>query len=122
MRKIQGNVALVFPVDKSKELEQKGKHPRLLSKGLPMGEKLLYLFSVILCVVLASIILTRYAKVTELNMAIREAEVKIETAKQVNLQLESEKEKLGNVERIRKYAEEQGFELKSSKQLPVIRP
>lgn len=123
MRENQGNVALVFPVEKPKDWGKPTKRSRKsLSKGLPMGEKLLYLFSVILCVALAAVILTRYAKVTELNMAIRETEIKIEKSKEVNLQLETEKSKLENVERIRKFAEEQGFERKAAKKLPSIRP
>lgn len=123
MREEQGNVALVFPMGKSKEWGQPSKRPRrFLSKGLPLGEKLLYLASVMLCVFLASIILTRYAKVTELNVLIRDTEMKIEKTKEVNLQLESEKEKLGSVERIRKFAEDHGLELKSTKMIPSIGP
>lgn len=113
----------MFPVRKSPEWKQTNRSPRrILSKGLPMAEKLLYLVSVILCVFLASIILTRYAKVIELNVMIRETETRIEKTKEVNLQLESEKEKLGSVERIRKFAEENGLQQKSTKMIPSIRP
>ena len=87
-----------------------------------MAEKLLYLVSVILCVFLASIIVTRYAKVIELNAMIRETEAKVEKTKEVNLQLESEKEKLESVERIRKFAEENGLQHKFTKVIPSIRP
>ncbi len=87
-----------------------------------MAEKLLYLVSVILCVFLASIIVTRYAKVIELNAMIRETEAKVEKTKEVNLQLESEKEKLESVERIRKFAEENGLQPNSTKVIPSIRP
>lgn len=87
-----------------------------------MAEKLLYLVSVILCVFLASIILTRYAKVMELNAMIRETETKLEKTREVNLQLESEKEKLKSVERIRQFAEENGLQQKSTKMIPSIRP
>lgn len=123
VRKEQGNTALVFPVGKSEKWRQPRKRSRrILNKGLPMSEKLLYLASVILCVVLASIILTRYAKVTELSMAIRETELKIEKSQEVNLQLETEKEKLGSIDRIRQYAEEHGLKWKGSKNIPSIRP
>lgn len=123
MRENQGNVALVFPVRKTRDWERPVKRPRRIrSKGLPLSEKILYLVSVILCVFLASIILTRYAKGIELNAMIRETQIKIEKTKEVNLQLESEKEQLGSVERIRKFAEENGLQQKSTKMIPSIRP
>lgn len=123
MRENQGNVALVFPSRKSRDWQEIERRPRRVTKtGLPIAEKLLYLVSVILCVFLASIILTRYAKVMELNAMIRETETKIEKTKEVNLQLESEREKLKSVERIRKFAEENGLQQKSTKVIPSIRP
>jgi cell division protein FtsL len=123
VRENQGNVALVFPSRKSREWESINRSPRrVLKRGLPMAEKLLYLVSVILCVFLASIILTRYAKVMELNAMIRETETKLEKTREVNLQLESEKEKLKSVERIRQFAEENGLQQKSTKMIPSIRP
>ena len=123
MRENQGNVALVFPSRKSRDWKPINRNPRrILKKGLPMAEKLLYLVSVILCVFMASIILTRYAKVIELNAMIRETETKIEKTKEVNLQLESEKERLKSIERIRKFAEENGLQQKSTKVIPSIGP
>ena len=123
MRENQGNVALVFPSRKSRDWKPINRNPRrILKKGLPMAEKLLYLVSVILCVFMASIILTRYAKVIELNAMIRETETKIEKTKEVNLQLESEKERLKSIERIRKFAEENGLKQKSTKIIPSIGP
>lgn len=123
MRENHGNVALVFPVRKSRDWKPlKQRSRRILNKGLPMAEKLLYLASVMLCVFLASIILTRYAKVIELNVMIQEVEAKVEKTREVNLQLESEKQRLESVERIRKFAEEQGLQQTNTKIIPSIRP
>lgn len=120
MRENQGNVALAVPV---KRKQAPVKAAKSLKKAyLTVGEKLLYLFSVVICVLLASIVLSKYAKVAELNVSIHQVTTQIDQTKKVNLQLETEKKKLGSVERVRKFAEDRGLQLKGSKMLPAIRP
>lgn len=119
MRENQGNVALAVPV---KRKQAPVKAAKSLKTYLTVGEKLLYLFSVVICVLLASIVLSKYAKVAELNVSIHQVTTQIDQTKKVNLQLETEKKKLGSVERVRKFAEDQGLQLKGSKMLPAIRP
>jgi cell division protein FtsL len=101
--------------------ERKQKKPTPF-KAFPTGERLLYLFSVILCVALAVLVLSRYAKVSELNVAIQNTELEIEKVEKENLQLETEANKLRSVERIRKFAEQKGLELTAPKYLPSTSP
>ncbi|PRZ16987.1 cell division protein FtsL [Laceyella sediminis] len=121
MRRDQYNVAVARPFEKpyTKVRDKKQKAPRTT---VTMGEKLLYLSSVIVCVALALVVLSKYAKVNELNVALQETNAAIEEAHKVNFKLETEKKKLADVERIRKFAESNGLELTTPKYLPSIRP
>lgn len=121
MRENRWNEAVARPLDFGSEEQQKHKKGSPL-KSLPVAEKLLYLFSIVLCVSLALLVLSRYAKVTELSVAIRKTEIQIEESEKQQLQLRMEKNKLQSVERIRKFAESQGLELSSPKILPSVRP
>lgn len=77
MRENRWNEAVARPLDTGTEVRKsRQKLPRL--KTLPVAEKILYLFSIILCVTMALTVLSRYAKVTELNVAIRKTELQIE--------------------------------------------
>lgn len=120
MRENRSNVAVARPLTDSTAAVKKKKKPLL--KGLPIGEKLLYLFSILVCVTLALTVISGYAKITELNVAIQKTENEIKQAQKVNLKLETEKKKLGSVERIREFAESKGLELNAPKVLPSIQP
>jgi cell division protein FtsL len=93
-----------------------------LLKGLPVGEKLLYLASVVVGVALLSSVLAQYARVTELGVAIRQTEKAIEKTRRTQLQLESERMKLTSPEKIREFAESHGLELTDPKFIPKLRP
>jgi cell division protein FtsL len=121
MSKERWNVAVARPIDTSVATRTgKRKKPRLV--GMPVGEKLLYLFSVVVCVALLLTVVSRFAKVTELNVAIHATELAIEKAQKENLQLETEKRKLESPERIRKFAESKGLQFLAPKYLPSIHP
>ncbi|MFC7442321.1 cell division protein FtsL [Laceyella putida] len=121
MRRDQYNVAVARPLEKpyTRVRDKKQREPRT---AVTVGEKLLYLFSVVVCVALALVVLSKYAKVNELNVALEEAKTAVEEAHKVNFKLEAEKKKLEDVERIRKFAESNGLELTAPKYLPSIRP
>lgn len=121
MRENRWNEAVARPLDFGSEVQKKRQKLSPL-KTLPVSEKLIYLFSVVLCVCLALIVLSRYAKVTELSVAIQKTQIQIEEREKQQLQLKMEKNKLQSVERIRKFAESQGLELSSPKLLPSVRP
>ena len=121
MREDRFNGAAAKQLDKPYIGERKEKRLTPL-KAFPTGERLLYLFSIILCVALAVLVLSRYAKVSELNVAIQNTELEIQKVEKENLQLETEANKLRSVERIRKFAEQKGLELTAPKYLPSISP
>lgn len=92
------------------ETAVKKKKRRLLqTRGLPASEKLLYLFSVVVCVTLAALVISQYAKVTELNMEIQKVEEEAKWLQEINRQLEAEKNMLSSGERIRRFAEMRGM-------------
>lgn len=123
MRDNQGTVAFAFPVEKPKHKRKiQTRSKKRLHLELPVGEKLLYLFSVIVCVLLATVVVTNYAKVTELNVSIQQVNTEIQKTKEVNIQLDSKKKDLGSVERVRKFADDHGLKMKSSKTLPSLQP
>jgi cell division protein FtsL len=78
-------------------------------KSLPVQEKLLYLFTVLICVVVAGVIIFRYAQIYDMNLQITKLNNEYQT---VNVELEEMKkqvEMLSDPERIRKMAESQGM-------------
>ena len=92
------------------EAAVKKKKRRLLqAKGLPASEKLLYLFSVVVCVALAALVISQYAEVTELNVEIQKVEEEAKKIMEINRQLEAEKNMLSSGERIRQFAETRGM-------------
>lgn len=94
------------------------KQTQSLSTGVPIGEKVLYLLSVIICVSLALVVIAKHARVTELNLSIRTMETRIHDTNKLNLQLEMQKEQLSSIEAIRTFAEKKGLELSLPKILP----
>ena len=92
------------------EVAVKKKKRRLLkAKGLPASEKILYLSSVVICVALAALVISQYAKVTELNVEIQKVEQEMKRLQEINRQLEAEKNTLSSGERIRRFAEMRGM-------------
>lgn len=53
-------------------------------KSLPVQEKLLYLFTIVVCVIAASVIIFRYAQIYQMNLEIRQLTQRYE---QLNLQI-----------------------------------
>lgn len=89
-----------------------------LLKGFPVGEKLLYLFSVLICVALALIVTSKHAKVAELNLGIQNMDTRVQEMNKMNVQLQTQKEQLSSIENIRTFAEHKGLELSLPKILP----
>ncbi len=111
MRKEHGNAAVSYQVPASTPKTHTQQRPRKIIKGLPAGEKLLYLASVVICIVFAILVMTRYAQLTELDVSIQQTEKQISKAKEVNLQLESEKMKANSLEKIRQFAVQNGLQV-----------
>ncbi|SFJ04841.1 cell division protein FtsL [Thermoflavimicrobium dichotomicum] len=124
MRENRGNVAVALPYRQGSTATKpkQNRRPHFQVIGLTTGEKVLYLLSVVVCVALALAVLSQYAEVTELNASINQTETEIRKAKEVNLQLDTEKKKLENTERIRDFAEKNGLYLDTVKSIPSIQP
>ncbi|MFC6331369.1 cell division protein FtsL [Paenibacillus septentrionalis] len=78
-------------------------------KSIPVGEKLLYLMTVLVCVIVASIIISRYADIYNINLHIKQVNSEMQSMQLDVQQLEREVQTLNDPERIRKYAESQGM-------------
>jgi cell division protein FtsL len=108
---IHGNLA----VDEKKTLKQPEKKVRettktvVRKKSIPMQEKLLYLFTIVVCVVVAGFIIFRYAQIYEMNVQMQKINKEIELLKQENIKLETKIAQLQNPQIIEEKAKELGF-------------
>lgn len=78
-------------------------------KSIPVGEKLLYLMTVLVGVVIASVIIFRYADIYDVNLHVKQVKSEMETMQLEMQQLERQVQTLSNPERIRQFAEAQGM-------------
>jgi cell division protein FtsL len=122
MKEDYGNVAVVRPLVDDTVVFRSRKQKKPVRKGLPFGEKLLYLFSVIFCVLLAFAVLSQLVTISALNVEITQIGHKMQQTERMNLKLEMDKRKLESIERMRQYAKSKGMELKPQKILPAVEP
>ncbi|WP_246096317.1 cell division protein FtsL [Paenibacillus sinopodophylli] len=78
-------------------------------KSLPVQEKLLYMFTVLMCVVVAGVIIFRYAQIYDMNLDIKKLNSEYQTLNVEMEDLKKQVEMLNDPERIRKLAESQGM-------------
>jgi cell division protein FtsL len=107
---VNGNLALQ-PKRKQDQQPVIKETKRLVKtrKSLPVQEKLLYMFTVLMCVVVAGVIIFRYAQIYDMNLEIKQLNTQYQS---MNIELEDLKkqvETLSDPERIRKLAETQGM-------------
>lgn len=110
MAYVNGNLALQ-PKRKQDQQTVIKETKRLVKtrKSLPVQEKLLYMFTVLMCVVVAGVIIFRYAQIYDMNLQIKKLNSEYQT---MNIEMEDLKkqvEMLSDPERIRKLAENQGM-------------
>ncbi len=110
MAYVNGNLALQ-PKRKQDQQPVIKETKRLVKtrKSLPVQEKLLYMFTVLMCVVVAGVIIFRYAQIYDMNVEIKQLNSQYQT---MNIEMEDLKkqvEMLSDPERIRKLAESQGM-------------
>ncbi|MFD0960312.1 cell division protein FtsL [Paenibacillus chungangensis] len=110
MAYVNGNLALK-PKQKPQErhVYRESKRKVIKRKSLPVGEKLLYLFTVIVCVAIASVIIFRYAQIYDMNLQIKRVSTEAQTLNTELADLQRQVEMLSDPERIRKMAEQQGM-------------
>ncbi|MCA0753821.1 cell division protein FtsL [Paenibacillus sp. N4] len=110
MAYVNGNLALQpkRKQDRQPEIKEK-KRVVVTRKSLPVQEKLLYMFTVVICVIVAGVIISRYAQIYSMNLEIKQLNSDYQA---VNVELEDLKkqvEMLSDPERIRRLAETQGM-------------
>jgi len=105
---IQGNLAL-DPKTKPKVRIKETTKVVYRSKALPVQEKMLYLFTVVLCVIVAGVIIWRYAQIYEMNANILKMQKEISQIQAENSALKQEVEKLQSAETLKQKAAELGL-------------
>lgn len=110
MAYVNGNLALQ---PKRKQEQQPAiretKRVVVTRKTIPVQEKLLYMFTVLVCVAVAGVIIFRYAQIYDMNLKIKQLNNNYQTMNVEMEVLKKQVEKLSDPERIRKMAESQGM-------------
>ncbi|EXX91685.1 cell division protein FtsL [Paenibacillus darwinianus] len=78
-------------------------------KTLPVQEKLLYLFTVVMCVIVAGVIIFRYAQIYQMNLEIKQLTEKYEALSVQQKELQRKYETLSDPGMIKRKAEELGM-------------
>jgi cell division protein FtsL len=116
---IQGNLA----VNKKPTQKVTIKETRKVvyhNKALPVQEKMLYLFTVAICVIVAVVIIGRYAQIYQMNADMLKIQQDIRQIQAENSALKQEVEKLQSPERLGKMAKEFGFVPQDNKQVSQV--
>jgi cell division protein FtsL len=92
------------------------------NKSLPVQEKLLYLFTVLVCVAVASLIIWRYAQIYEMNTKIMKFENDIQILQAENSLLKHKVETLSSPDRLRIEADKFGLVPPADKQISKVSP
>ncbi|MBD0379172.1 cell division protein FtsL [Paenibacillus sedimenti] len=92
------------------------------NKSLPVQEKMLYLFTVVLCVIVAGVIIWRYAAIYQMNTQILQMQKEIRVIQAENSALKQEVEKLQSPERLGQEAKRLGLKPQDEKQVNQTPP
>lgn len=111
MAYMHGNLAL--QPKKRPEEEQHSyretKHVVVRRKSLPVQEKLLYLVTILVCVIVACVVIFRYAEVYQTNLQVQEMTTQYETVSLEIKEMQRKVEQLSSPELIREKAMAQGM-------------
>ncbi|SDC73931.1 cell division protein FtsL [Paenibacillus sp. UNCCL117] len=105
---MHGNLAVEQKTEQKPKV-QESKRVVYRKKTLPMQEKLLYLFTVAICVVVAGVIIVRYAQIYEMSTQIRDIEAKIVKLESENSILKQKLDAAIEPHRMLEQAKEMGF-------------
>lgn len=109
---IHGSLAVE---QRNEQPEKKPRKPQEQAKSkptpktMPVSEKLFYLFTVVICVVVACVVIWRYAQIYEMNTRIHMIEQKIGELEAENNTLKLEINRLQSPPRLIEEAEKRGF-------------
>lgn len=107
---VHGNLAMEEKVNREKTVRiRETKRKVYRKKAIPVQEKLLYLFTVVLCVIVAGTIIWRYAQIYEMNTQIHTIETQIKALQAENDILKQQWNKANDPERLRTEAEKSGL-------------
>jgi cell division protein FtsL len=118
---IQGNLA----IDKKPSQKVTIKETRKVvvrHKSLPVQEKMLYLFTVLLCVVVAGVIIWRYAQIYQMNADMLKIQKDIKQVQAENSALKQEVEKLKSIPRLEEEARKLGLKPQQDQQVAQVTP
>jgi cell division protein FtsL len=122
---IQGNLALDQKQNRKQAPKVKIKETTKVvyrNKSIPVQEKILYLFTVLLCVIVAGVIIWRYAAIYQMNTHILQMQKDIRTIQAENSALKQEVEKLQSPERLGTEAKRLGLKPLDEKQVSQTPP
>lgn len=100
----QGNLA----VKPERTVEPK-RRVVVRKKTMPVQEKVLYMFTILVCVIVAGAIIWRYAQIYDMNLKLEKLSRDIEQLRQENRQLTIKVEELKDPGRIREMASQFGY-------------
>jgi len=104
-----GNLALK-PKRKPEQQNYREKRTIVVKrKSMPMQEKLLYMFTIIAAVLVAGVIIFRYAQVYEVNLEVRNLSKQYDKMAIEIKELEKKVQSLSDPERIKQMAESEGM-------------
>ncbi|MFE5319875.1 cell division protein FtsL [Paenibacillus sp. NPDC056579] len=117
---IHGNLAVEQKSGQKKVSVKETKKVVYRNKSLPVQEKLLYLFTVLVCVAVASLIIWRYAQIYEMNTKILKLETDIQKLQAENSVLKHKVDGLSSPDRLRQEATKLGMVPPDDKQISKI--
>ncbi|NOU68148.1 cell division protein FtsL [Paenibacillus sp. LMG 31461] len=123
MSYIQGNLALDPKRKPNPQQRVKIKETTKVvyrNSSLPAQEKMLYLFTVVLCVIVAGVIIWRFAAIYQMNANILKMQGEIREIQAQNSALKQEVEKLQSPDRLKEEAVRLGFNIQDVKQGEVV--
>jgi cell division protein FtsL len=107
---VHGNLAMEEQINREQTVKvREVKRTMYRRKAIPVQEKLLYLFTVVLCVIVAGTIIWRYAQIYEMSTEIHTIETQIKTLQAENDILKQQWNKANDPERLRIEAEKTGL-------------
>jgi cell division protein FtsL len=89
-------------------------------RAIPVQEKLLYLFTVAVCVMVAGIVIWRYAQIYEINNNIHNIEVQLKQLEAENSTLKQMINKANNPDQLKKDGEKNGLTSINDKQVSQV--
>lgn len=107
-----GNLALREERKKAETANKRNPQqaPRNRRRGIPVGEKLLYLLAVLVFVAVASLVVYRYAELYQLNREIQMTSDQYDQAVEQSKELQREVERLKDPGRIKEMATKYGLQ------------